>query len=111
MNLSVLIGTCDRYSPLWEPFQITFDRYWKFDSKNIFVGETIEIPKYTNTNFTTILSDKKTWAGRMLEGIELCDSEYIFFILDDYFFDYVYTEENMSTWIKDMVSIHHGILN
>lgn len=102
MNLSVLIGTCDKYSPLWESFQITFDRYWKFNTKNVFVGETKEIPFCTDTKFETVLSNKSTWGCRMIEGLELCDSDYIFFILDDYFFNYTYSEEQMNRWISDM---------
>ena len=102
MKLSVLIGTCDLYSPLWEPFQITFDRYWKFNTKNLFVGETVEVPNYTDTKFETIISGKGKWGERIRKGIEVCEEEYIFFILEDYFLNYTYSEEQMNTWLVDM---------
>jgi len=102
MKLSVLIGTCDAYEPLWEPFQITFDRYWKFPTQNLFVGETKVIPNYTDTKFDTIALGKKSWGSRMRDGVIACKEEYIFFVLEDYFFNYSYDETQMNTWIEDM---------
>jgi len=96
MNLSVLIGTCDKYSPLWENFSICFNRYWQIDTNNIFVGETKEVP-----NFKTILCDvNRPWGERMLTGIEEC-SDYIFFILDDYFFHTSFTFDQINTYVQD----------
>lgn len=102
MNLDVLIGSCDLYSPLWDNFQITFDRYWNFDTKNVIVSETKILEEITNTKFETILTTHNKWGGRMREGIGKCDSDYIFFILEDYFFDYSYSKEQMETWVFDM---------
>jgi len=108
MKLSVLIGTCDLYSPLWESFQICFDRYWKFNTQNLFIGETIRVPNYTNTKFETILQGKtvsagmNNWGERMRQGIEACEEDYIFFILEDYFLDYTYSEEQMNDWLDAM---------
>lgn len=100
MNLTTLIGTCDSYSSLWEPFQITFNRYWKLNTENIFVGETVEVPHYTDTKFTTILSESETWGARMRKGIESCKTDYIFFILEDYFFNYSYTEKQLQDYLE-----------
>lgn len=102
MKLSVLIGTCDLYSPLWESFQICFDRYWKFNTKNLFVGETIKVPNITNTKFETILPGDGEWGHRMRQGIEACEEDYIFFILEDYFLNYTYSENQMNDWLDAM---------
>lgn len=101
-NLTVLIGSCDAYSSIWKPFQICFDRYWKFDTKNYIVTEKLEVPNYTNTELITIKSEKSTWAKRMLDGISVANTEFIFFILEDYFFHYPYSYEKMSNWLMDM---------
>ena len=101
-NLSVLIGTCDEYCPLWENFSICFDRYWKHRTRNIFVGETIPVPSYANTTFETILCGKGLpWGQKMLEGIKVSE-EYIFFILEDYFFHYSYSAQQLNTYVEDM---------
>jgi hypothetical protein len=96
MNLSVLIGTCDKYSSLWENFSICFNRYWQVDTNNIFVGETKEVP-----NFKTILCDvNRPWGERMRVGLEEC-SDYIFFILDDYFLHKSFTFDQINTYLQD----------
>jgi len=101
-NLSVLIGTCDAYRSLWENFSICFDKYWQHHTRNIFVGETISVPVCVNTKFETILCGKDiSWGRRMREGIEASE-DYIFFILDDYFFHYSYSEQQLNTYVADM---------
>lgn len=101
-NLSVLIGTCDAYRSLWENFSICFDRYWKHRTRNIFVGETISLPSYADTKFETILCGKDVpWGRRMREGIKVSE-EYIFFILDDYFFHYSYPAHQLNMYVEDM---------
>ena len=101
-NLTVLIGTCDAYRSLWANFSVCFDRYWKHRTRNIFVGETISVPSYAGTTFETVLcGEGRPWGQRMLEGIEI-SSDYIFFILDDYFFHYSYSAKQLSTYVEDM---------
>ena len=101
-NLTVLVGSCDSYNSLWKPFQICFNRYWKFNTENIFVTEKMEVPNYTEMKFRTVTSNKHSWAGRMLDGLSECKTDFIFFILEDYFFDYSYDSEKMNIWLSDM---------
>ena len=101
-NLSVLIGTCDAYCPLWKNFSICFNRYWKHRTRNIFVGETISVPSYGDTKFETILCDKdRPWGERMLAGIEM-SSDYIFFIVEDFFLSYSYLKQQLDMYVEDM---------
>ena len=51
MNISVLIGTCDSYSPLWKNFDILFQRYWQLKTANYLVSETLT---YDNDLYKTI---------------------------------------------------------
>jgi hypothetical protein len=101
-RISVLVGTCDKYSPLWENFQVCFDRTWKMKTRNLFVGETLTVSNYTKTEFKTILCKEADWGSRMLRGINSCDTDYIFFILEDYFFHYQYPIHKMNEYISDM---------
>jgi hypothetical protein len=32
-KLSVIIGSCDSYQPLWKNFDILFKRYWNLNTK------------------------------------------------------------------------------
>ena len=99
MNISVLIGTCDSYSPLWKNFDILFKRYWNLQTKNILVSETIT---YENDLYQTITPGQKQWGERMIAGLDQIDTEYTFFILDDYYLTEPFT--------KEFVDMHINIL-
>lgn len=100
-DLTVLIGTCDSYSHLWKNFSILFDRYWRFDTRNIFIGETKEVPQYTKTRFDTITCGKNlSWGERMLQGIEV-SSNRILFLLEDYYLRYQFSDSTMEKYLRD----------
>lgn len=97
MNVSVLIGTCDSYSPLWKNFDILFQRYWQLKTKNYLVSETLI---YDNDLYKTIIPGQLQWGERMLKALEEIDTEYTFFILDDYYLTEPFTEEFIQNHIK-----------
>lgn len=101
INLSTLIGSCDLYTPLLKPFQICFNKYWDINSKNIIITETIDVPNYTNTNFN-IVKSTGNWGSRMLKGLDLIDTDYVFFILDDYFLQYKHPKNTIENYINLM---------
>ena len=90
MNISILIGSCDAYSPLWKNFDILFQRYWHLPTKNIIVSET-EI--FNNSHYITTTPGKLQWGTRILDALEQIDTEYTFFILDDYYLTEPFTQE------------------
>lgn len=98
-NLTVIIGSCDEYSFLWENFDILFKKYWKLKTKNILISETI---KFENNNYMTITPGKESWGYRILESLKEVKTEYVFFILDDYYLTETFSEELIEEHIKLM---------
>jgi hypothetical protein len=90
MNISVLIGSCDAYSPLWKNFDILFQRYWHLPTKNVLVSETIP---FDNSHYTTTTPGQGQWGLRILDALNKIDTEYVFFILDDYYLTEPFTQE------------------
>ena len=43
-DITLLIGTCDRYDVLWENFMILTDKYFKVDCPKLFVTENKRVP-------------------------------------------------------------------
>jgi len=82
-NITLLIGTCDSYSILWNNFVTLTDKYWNIDCKKIFVTET-KIPNYPG--YDVHAPGKLPWSDRMASALKSIDTEYVFFILEDYFF-------------------------
>ena len=98
MDLSVLIGSCDAYKELWEPFQICFNRNWKHHTKNIIVTDTLEVPVTTDTPLLTV-KETGSWGKRMKKGLDSIASDYVLFLLEDYLLTYTYTEEQLENYI------------
>lgn len=103
MNLTVLVGSCDHYSPLWENFQICFDRYWDRNTRNILSTESKLLKNITKTEIETHNTGNGNWGSRMLSSIGQIKTDFIFFILDDYFLDKKYPEGDIETYIDDMI--------
>lgn len=101
-KLSVLIGTCDNYNPIWKNFQLCFDKTWHHPTRNIFVTENLLVDNYTDTKFDTINYSSPYWGERILYAINQCQSDYIFFILEDYLFYYSYTSDQIAEYIHIM---------
>lgn len=99
MELTTIIGTCDSYSSLWEKFDIVFQRYWKPRTRNIFVGET---KIFENSNYEMITPGKQPWGKRILEALELVDTKYVFFILEDYWLDKEWSNKYIQSVLERM---------
>jgi len=98
-KLSVIIGSCDSYQPLWKNFDILFKRYWNLNTKNLFIGETDPI---TYDGYENILPGLNLpWGHRILCALEKVTTPYVCFILEDYYF----TESITSDFIQEHIDI------
>jgi hypothetical protein len=104
MNISVLIGSCDNYSFLWENFDILFKRYWSLNTKNYLISET---KSFDNKDYITLTPGKLPWGQRILEGLNLIDTEYVLFILDDYYLSENF-DENLINEHINLLKEHSG---
>lgn len=92
MNLTLLVSSCDSYSPLWNNFFSLVDKYWVANCDKLFVTET-NAPECEG--FDIHLAGKKPWGERILEALDIMDTDYVFFILEDYYLHYKYSEERL----------------
>ena len=96
-DITLLIGTCDRYDVLWENFMILTDKYFKVDCPKLFVTENKRVP---SADYETHLGKKLPWSNRMFSALDTIDTEYVFLLLDDYYLRETITEDDISTYIK-----------
>lgn len=97
-TLTILVGTCDAYSPIWKNFDILFKRYWNIDCEVVVVGETIPMPG----DYNNILPGLGlTWGQRIITGLNQIKTEHVCFILDDYYM----TIDIDSNFIKKHIDI------
>lgn len=98
MNLTVLVGTCDAYSSLWDNFTKCYKKYWPYDTNIIFAGETKTHSEYN----TCTPGANLPWGQRIKKALEHVETDYVFFLLEDYFLSYQYPEDQIKTWLLDM---------
>ena len=81
--ISVIVSSCDKYSFLWSDFHKLFSKYWKLETNNFFISED---RVFDYDNFTSITAGKVEWGKRISTTLDEIKTDYVFFILEDYFF-------------------------
>lgn len=93
-DCAIVVSTCDNYSDIWELFFTLFQKFWPDNPYPVFLNsETLD---YRNDNMAVTTLKARTaelsWTRRLKEALERVESDYIVFMLDDFFlFDYVDT--------------------
>jgi len=84
MNITLLVGTCDKYSHLWNTFSILFDKYWDntINIPRYFLSETEEFNDY---GFKSILPGKISYSDCLKYALDRVDTKYVLWMQDDYF--------------------------
>ena len=95
MKFTLLISSCDSYLHLLPNFAALERKYFKVDCPKIFVGETEGAD-----SFFSILPGKIPWGARILTALEEVKTEYVIFVLDDYFFSRQIKEEELNGYIS-----------
>ena len=84
MNLSIVVGSCDKYSFLWDKFTKRFNEYWNLDIelKKYLISETIE---FSGDTFETFKCGKVSYIECLKKSLEEIKTKYILWLQDDYF--------------------------
>jgi hypothetical protein len=98
-ELTILIGTCDAYLEYLPNCVKLVDRYFEPIVKKVIVGETIT-QNYQGCKFLT--PEKKEWGYRILHGLDKIDTEYVFFMLEDYYLSQTLSKEYFSWLLQFM---------
>ena len=94
--ITLLIGTCDSYSFLWDNFITLCDKHWLVDCEKIFISETKEVEA---TGYKTHLSGNGPWTDRIMSALDNVKTEYTFFVLEDYFLTEPISQEEIKLHI------------
>lgn len=81
-DITVIVGTCDSYLKYIPNCVHLINKYFEPQCRKIIVGET---QKIECEGFEWTLSGKVQWGKRMKQAVSMIDTEYTFFLLDDYY--------------------------
>ena len=85
-DLTLIVGSCDKYSFLWKKFIRRFNHFWSKDlalSKYI-LTETKTLEDDTNT-FKDLKCGKISYTKFLIEALSKIDTDYVLWMQDDYF--------------------------
>lgn len=100
MNITLLIATCDSYSFLWENLATLTDRYLPFSQKIVSCENTI----FPYEGYKSISYSSSSWGERIIKTLDEIDTDFVFFILDDYYFTQKF-DVNFFTQIESLLQI------
>lgn len=89
-KMTILLCTCDSYEDLWQPFFTLFDKFGGELKKHpIIINTESKQYKYPNLNIKCINQKEPfngmTWGKRLRNVLSSISSEYVLFLLDDFF--------------------------
>lgn len=87
-NVTILVSSCDKYAPLWDPFFTSLFRHWPsltsvnqnipillIANKKVFVSSRVQ---------TINIPHEKSWSDNMLAALDQVQTQYVLLFLDDY---------------------------
>ncbi len=87
-EISVLVSSCDKYEDAWMPFFHFFKKHWKDCPYKIYLNTESKSYKDGELSVQSIPSrgGVQTWSKRLKNALKQIDTEYIIFLLEDFFF-------------------------
>ena len=105
-DVTFLINSCDKYEDAWHPF---FECLWHFAGELPYpMVLNTETKQYRSPHFNVTSvnipsgREQLTWSERLLHVLESVDTEFVFFLLEDYFLKESFGRERFEKVISYM---------
>ena len=85
---SVLVSSCDKYRDAWLPFFTLLGKYWKDRPYPVYLNtESEKVTEVAGVPVTSISCPYKncSWSRRLIHALKQIKSEYVIFMLEDFF--------------------------
>lgn len=109
-DFTIFISSCDRYSDTWYPFFTLLSKYGgSLCNRPICLCSETKTYTHPSLSIRTFKYKKHaTWSQRVIEALSTIETEYILFIIDDYFLlDYI-NEETLQRTL-DYLNSHKDV--
>ncbi|HSX19946.1 MAG TPA: hypothetical protein VLG38_02330, partial [Gammaproteobacteria bacterium] len=114
-NITILVSSCDKYSPLWEPFTKSLFKNWPWladENRSIPIFMIANHKIVTHPRITTInIPHEKSWADNMLRALEQVNTQYVMVLLDDYWINQPVNEQRLLEIYNAMQTQHAAMLH
>lgn len=104
-KVAILVNSCDLYESAWDPFFRLLNIQWSDCPYKIYLNTEYKDYNCDFLDVNTIKTgDEKTWTERVKKVLEEIDSEYILFMLEDFFLLEKVDQEKLDIVIAKMKS-------
>jgi hypothetical protein len=105
-DITLLVGTCDRYSFLWSNFVFLFEKYWDKNIKieKFFLSEEKSSDNFKNFSFIT--AGKIPYSDCLLYALNKIKTPYILWLQDDFFLRRTLTKDRFD-FLLDFAKNHN----
>lgn len=102
-NCTLLVMSCDKYQSAWYPYFELVKKFWPEHPGNIVLST--EILKYSHQGMNihcSNCSDGFTWSQRLRKALNEIKTDYVFFSLEDFFFQAPVNQDKIDECIDFM---------
>lgn len=103
MNLSLVVGSCDKYSFIWDKFFKLFDKYWDH-SINIDKYFVTEHKPARHKSFRPLCVGNYIWTKFARLALKQINTDYILWMQDDYFLRKTITLQDFDYYMNFIIS-------
>ena len=102
-NITILVNSCDKYEDAWHPF---FECLWHFAGELSYpIVLNTETKQYSSPHYdimTVNTPNVQTWSERLLNVLEFINTEFVLFLLDDYFLKDTFDRKRFESVVEYM---------
>lgn len=85
-NISLVVSSCDKYSTAWYPYFELVKKFWPTHPRKIILITESKSYSHPGLDIVTVKGGRDdTWSQRLLKALDIVDTEYIIFSLEDFF--------------------------
>lgn len=104
LDITILVSSCDRYAPLWEPFFSSLWMQWpslKTTNNTVPILLIANTKEYHHPRVKTIkITQETSWADNMLTALQQVKTKYVLVLLDDYWLDQPVDEKRLRQLLR-----------
>ncbi|MCR5449534.1 MAG: hypothetical protein K6F23_09060 [Solobacterium sp.] len=104
-NVTLAISSCDKYSDLWDPFFTLLKKYWDPDMPIVLITESRDY-SFEGLDIRTLklypAGSRPAWSELQMRSFERINTDYVIFLLDDFFLEGPVDEKQIENCIEWM---------
>lgn len=105
-DMTILVSSCDKYSPLWEPFFHLLFKHWPSllsENKDIPIMLIANTKQFPNARIQTLrIANERSWSDNMIEALTNVKTKYVLIMLEDYWIQESVDQQKLIKIVQQM---------